>query len=237
MDFPSISTISFKSKYRFIEKTVDSAIQDLQLGFDMEIISQNKKIMTKLEKVLKAQKTEKLRKSNRRKKSAILGANEIPVENIIFNNSKKQFINAGGQASVYKCIYASEESAAKIIDIGSIQPNKIDKVYENFKREVAIMCSLRHPRLIFVYGAVTTVPQQLILVMAYAPHGDLRNKLNTSSCSNFDLKLRCRILNDVAIGIAYHDKNVEHRDLKSSNILLDQNNRALLTDFGLSQDI
>ena len=44
------------------------------------------------------------------------------------------------------------EFIAKIIDIGSIQPNKIDKVYENFKREVAIMCSLRHPRLIFVYG-------------------------------------------------------------------------------------
>eukprot|EP00942_MAST-04A_sp_MAST-4A-sp1_P011398 g11398.t1 len=233
----TISIMSFKNKYNFIEKLVDNAVQDLQVGFDIQIIQQNKYILNKLDKVLKVQKAEKLKKSNRRKKSSILDANEIPVENIVFKNTKGHFINAGGQATVYKCIYDGEEAAAKIIDIGNIQPSKISKVYDNFKREVAIMCSLRHPRLVFVYGAVTTIPQQLILVMAYAPNGDLRDKLNHSSHSTFNWKFRCRILNDIAVGMAYlHDKSVEHRDLKSSNILLDHNGRALLTDFGLSQD-
>ena len=107
----------------------------------------------------------------------------------------------------------------------------------DFSTELAIMVKLRSPRIVQVFGVVTTDSSFLGLVLEYCEGGTLREALEAEDYATaVDEAQRRRWLSDVALGMSYlYSKGVEHRDLKSLNVLLDGGRRCKVTDFGLSK--
>ena len=107
---------------------------------------------------------------------------------------------------------------------------------KDFATELAIMVKLRSPRIVSVYGVVTTDSSWLGLVVEYCAGGDLREALDADDAASIDEAQRRSWLSDIALGMAYlYSKGVEHRDLKALNVLLDGARRCKVTDFGLSK--
>ncbi len=107
------------------------------------------------------------------------------------------------------------------------------KIYLNVVDECYTMESLRHPNIVMFLGACTK-PPNLAIVLEYCSRGSL-----WSALQNPDLKLswedRRRMAVDTARGVNYlhsFPTPVLHRDLKSLNLLLDENFRIKVADFG-----
>ena len=109
---------------------------------------------------------------------------------------------------------------------------------KDFATELAIMVKLRSPRIVQVFGVVTTDSSWLGLVLEYCEGGTLREALEADDYATaVDEAQRRRWLSDGALGMSYlYSKGVEHRDLKTLNVLLDASRRRCkVSDFGLSQ--
>lgn len=151
-------------------------------------------------------------------------------------------IGAGGLGEVYKGILADgREVAIKRSEMGT----KVKKLQKEstFYSELACVLGLHHKNLVRLIGHCEESYER-VLVYEYMKNGALCDHLHskanvqkTSSVVN-SWKVRIKILLDAARGIEYlHDYTVPpiiHRDIKSSNILLDANWTARVSDFGLS---
>ena len=112
------------------------------------------------------------------------------------------------------------------------------KIMKAFSTELAIMVKLRSPRIVQVFGVMTTDASYLGLVVEMCAGGTLREALEADDYATaVDEAQRRRWLLDVALGMSYlYSKGVEHRDLKTLNVLLDASRRRCkVSDFGLSQ--
>ncbi|CAN0236632.1 unnamed protein product, partial [Scytosiphon promiscuus] len=95
-----------------------------------------------------------------------------------------------------------------------------------FLRELEAMIRLRSPNTVNVYGAVTSLPDRMVLVMELLVGGDLLTLLRKSAEPLPEERCR-RIVEDICTGMAFlHSKNTVHGDLKSANVLLDGDGRA-----------
>lgn len=108
--------------------------------------------------------------------------------------------------------------------------------------EIEILCKLRHPRILTLMGVVQDLNPlfgKLALVTEYMVGGSLFDALhggeNPTECRLASMSAKLRVLKDIAEGMTFlHWNNVIHRDLKSLNVLLDEEGRAKICDFGLS---
>ena len=98
------------------------------------------------------------------------------------------------------------------------------------------MTQLRpNPRTVDIIGVYTTDPTFFGIIMQYLPNGSLRGILYTRGDA-ITSKLQFTWAKDIAIGMAYlHEEGVLHRDLKTQNVLLTNDWRCKITDFGVSQ--
>ncbi|CAM9948482.1 unnamed protein product, partial [Ectocarpus fasciculatus] len=97
------------------------------------------------------------------------------------------------------------------------------------------MIRLRNPHTVNVYGAITSLPDHLVLVMELLTGGDLRAMLKNSEHALPEDKCR-QIIQDVCAGMAFlHSKATVHGDLKSASVFLDGRGRAKIGDFGTSR--
>ena len=95
-----------------------------------------------------------------------------------------------------------------------------------FLRELEAMIRLRSLNTVNVYGAVTSLPDRMVLVMELLAGGDLFTLLSKSKKALSGQQSR-RIIRDICTGMAFlHSKNTVHGDLKSANVLLDGDGRA-----------
>ena len=86
-----------------------------------------------------------------------------------------------------------------------------------------------------VAADLTNHDVMLCSVMRFATNGSLFDLIHDGK-RDFPLALQLSLLKDICLGMAYlHEQNVIHRDLKSANVLLDSENRGLISDFGLSK--
>ncbi|MBA0588739.1 hypothetical protein Gorai_001831 [Gossypium raimondii] len=111
-----------------------------------------------------------------------------------------------------------------------------DDVIDSFRQEVSLMKRLRHPNVLLFMGAVTS-PERLCIVTEFLPRGSLFRLLQRNT-TKLDWRRRVHMALDVARGMNYlHHCNppIIHRDLKSSNLLVDKNWIVKVGDFGLSR--
>jgi len=104
---------------------------------------------------------------------------------------------------------------------------------EEFINECSVMEAFRHPNIVMFLGACTQLPN-LCIVLEFCSRGSLWNVLHDKNI-NMPWSLRKKISLDIAKGVLYlhsFEIPVLHRDLKSLNILLDDNFNGKLADFG-----
>lgn len=156
------------------------------------------------------------------------------------NFSEDQKLGEGGFGSVYKGVLqdSRETVAVKRISAGSRQGSK------EYLSEVTIIDQLRHRNLVPLLGWCHEKPGELLLVYKFMSKGSLDKYLFTSSGADqptLEWNMRYRIACDLASALVYlHDefeKRVLHRDIKSSNIMLDSEFHGHLGDFGLARVI
>ncbi|KAI4383999.1 hypothetical protein MLD38_009774 [Melastoma candidum] len=112
--------------------------------------------------------------------------------------------------------------------------------HKEWLTEIAFLGQLYHPHVVKLIGFCLEDQQQL-LVYEFMPRGSLDNHLfrRNSHYQPFSWLLRLKVAVGAAKGLAFLHSNkvrVIYRDFKTSNILLDSNYEAKLSDFGLAKD-
>ncbi|XP_068339439.1 receptor-like serine/threonine-protein kinase At1g78530 [Pyrus communis] len=148
--------------------------------------------------------------------------------------SNKDIIGSGGYGTVYKLtVNDSTAFAVKRLSRGSPDRDR------GFERELEAMGDIKHRNIVTLHGYYTA-PNYNLLVYELMPNGSLDAVLHGRSTDkmHLDWPTRYKIALGAARGISYlhHDciPHIIHRDIKSSNILLDQNMEARVSDFGLA---
>lgn len=104
--------------------------------------------------------------------------------------------------------------------------------------EVEILTRLHHQNLVKLYGCTSRRSRELLLVYEYIPNGTVADHLyGTRASSNLlPWLVRLKIAIETADALTYlHASDVIHRDVKTNNILLENNFRVKVADFGLSR--
>ncbi|KAL7188809.1 hypothetical protein ACSBR1_038627 [Camellia fascicularis] len=146
----------------------------------------------------------------------------------------REEIGQGSFASVYHGIWNGSDVAVKVYFGNEYGEGTL----LDYKKEIDIMRRLRHPNVLLFMGAVYSgEKEKLAIVSEFLPRGSLFKTLHKNNQS-LDIRRRLRMALDVARGMNYlHHRNppIVHRDLKSSNLLVDKNWTVKVGDFGLSK--
>jgi len=124
-------------------------------------------------------------------------------------------IGEGGYGKVYKGKYIGQ-----LIAIKDYMKTKRHKHKEDFMKELMIISDLKHPNIVLYMGICITA-DKFILVTEYLENGSLFDQLHKKH-KKFNEMEKIEIGYEVVKGMVYlHNmKNILHRDLKSSNVLI-----------------
>lgn len=149
-------------------------------------------------------------------------------------NGFKEFneLGRGSYGFVYKAALADGRTVAvKRANAATI----IHTNNRDFEMELEILCKIRHVNIVNLLGYCAEMGERL-LVYEYMSHGTLSDHIH-GGLSPLNWSLRLKIAMQTAKGIEYLHKEllppIVHKDLKSSNILLDSEWGARVSDFGL----
>lgn len=161
--------------------------------------------------------------------------NELRSATENFQLSNK--IGRGGFGTVYKGILKNQTRIA----VKTLSAESKQGVRE-FLTEISTLANVRHPNLVELIGCCVEGNKR-ILVYEYVENSSLDHVLLGSKKKNIDIKLdwekRSAICIGIAKGLAFlHEElvpHIVHRDIKASNILLDQEFNPKIGDFGLAK--
>ncbi|GAB4828235.1 hypothetical protein Ancab_035147 [Ancistrocladus abbreviatus] len=166
----------------------------------------------------------------RRTGSVYLNYNDIAKATRNFSSSL--LIGEGGFGTVYKARLPDGREVA----IKRVKKEQFDSA--EFDREVGILSKIDHRNLVKLLGYVDRGHERVIIT-EYVPNGTLRQHLDGEFGGILDFNQRLEIAIDVAHGLTYlhlySEKQIIHRDVKSSNILLTESLRAKVSDFGFAR--
>jgi serine/threonine protein kinase len=145
-------------------------------------------------------------------------------------------IGRGGMAEVYLGVHThlDRQVAIKVLHGHLLESGDF---LARFKREAKAVANLRHPNIVQVHD-FDIQDDIIFMVMEYIDGTDLQTKLNEleKKGDHLSIKQIGSIIKDIAAALDYaHSKDMLHRDVKPSNILLDKNNKAFLADFGIAR--
>ncbi|XP_024969115.1 LRR receptor-like serine/threonine-protein kinase ERL1 [Cynara cardunculus var. scolymus] len=152
------------------------------------------------------------------------------------NFNEKYIIGYGSSSTVYKCALKNSRPIAIKRLYTQYQHN-----FQEFETELETIGSIRHRNLVSLHG-YSLSPTGNLLFYDYMQNGSLWDLLHGPSKKvKLDWETRHKIAVGAAQGLAYlhHDcsPRIIHRDVKSSNILLDENFVAHLSDFGIAKSL
>ncbi|KAE8661490.1 putative receptor protein kinase TMK1 [Hibiscus syriacus] len=158
------------------------------------------------------------------------------LRNVTDNFSEQNILGKGGFGTVYKGeLHDGTKIAVKRMESGAVSA----KGLAEFKSEIAVFTKVRHRHLVANLGYCLDGNERL-LVYEYMPQGTLSRHLfnwKEEGLKPLDWTRRLTIALDVARGVEYlhglAQQSFIHRDLKPSNILLGDDMRAKVADFGL----
>lgn len=138
-------------------------------------------------------------------------------------------IGAGGFGTVYK---ATRLSTSEVVAVKELNSDKLSlSSWVSLYAEVETMASVNHPFVLELVGAHITEPFRIIT--KYCPGNSLFDKIHRSG--GLTPTRLTIIAYQIAVGMEHlHSMNIVHRDLKTQNILLDDNDDSCVADFGLS---
>ncbi|KAK4391561.1 Calmodulin-binding receptor-like cytoplasmic kinase [Sesamum angolense] len=150
------------------------------------------------------------------------------------NFSPSLRIGEGGFGTVYK----AELPDGQVVAIKRARKEHFDALRTEFRSEVELLAKIDHRNLVKLLGYVEKGIERLIIT-EYVPNGTLREHLDGLKGKILDFNQRLEISIDVAHGLTYlhlyAEKQIIHRDIKSSNILLTESYRAKVADFGFAR--
>ncbi|KAM0936289.1 putative protein kinase RLK-Pelle-LRR-IX family [Dioscorea sansibarensis] len=158
------------------------------------------------------------------------------LRNVTNNFSEENILGRGGFGTVYKGeLHDGTKIAVKRMEAGVMGTKGLNE----FKSEIAVLTKVRHRHLVSLLGYCLDGNERL-LVYEYMPQGTLSRHLfdwKEEGLKPLEWKKRLSIALDVARGVEYlhslaHQSFI-HRDLKPSNILLGDDMKAKVADFGL----
>ncbi|KAK9084926.1 hypothetical protein Sjap_025337 [Stephania japonica] len=158
--------------------------------------------------------------------------NSTPPKRLLLAAANK--LGEGGFGPVYQgTLLDGHEIAVKRLSKNSGQG------LEEFMNEVTVIAKLQHKNLVRLLGCCIQEEEKM-LVYEYMPNKSLDKHLfDPSKRANLDWNLRYHIIEGIAQGILYLHKysrlRIIHRDLKASNILLDDSMNPKISDFGMAR--
>jgi serine/threonine protein kinase len=141
-------------------------------------------------------------------------------------------IGRGGMADVYKGYdpHFEREVAVKVFK------REDEEMLRRFIREAHLMAALRNEHLLRIYDSDSSRigdTTWYYIVMPFMEGGTLRESIRRSPLS---LSQACQALKEIALALDYiHQQGIIHRDIKSSNVLLDAKGHCYLADFGIAR--
>ncbi|CAM8902390.1 unnamed protein product [Rhodiola kirilowii] len=139
-------------------------------------------------------------------------------------------VAAGSFGNLYKGTYLSQEVAVKVL-----KPERVNAdMLREFSQEIFIMRKIRHKNIVQFIGACTRSPN-LCIVTEFMSRGSLYDFLHKQKCK-FDLRTLLKVAIDISKGMNFlHQNNIIHRDLKTANLLMDENEVVKVADFGVAR--
>lgn len=139
-------------------------------------------------------------------------------------------VGSGSFGDLYKGTYFSQEVAIKVL-----KPERINKeMLGEFSQEVYILRKVRHKNVVQFIGACTKNPN-LCIVTEFMSRGSVYDFLHKQR-GVFKLPSLLKVAIDISKGMNYlHQNNIIHRDLKTANLLMDENEVVKVADFGVAR--
>ncbi|CAL0333713.1 unnamed protein product [Lupinus luteus] len=166
-------------------------------------------------------------------KTGYFSLRQIKAATNNFDQANK--IGEGGFGPVYKGVLPDGDViAVKQLSSKSKQGNR------EFVNEIGMISALQHPNLVNLYGCCVE-GNQLLLIYEYMENNSLARALfgKEEQKLNLDWRTRMKICVGIARGLAYlHEESrlkIVHRDIKATNVLLDKDLNAKISDFGLAK--
>ncbi|XP_072970488.1 calmodulin-binding receptor-like cytoplasmic kinase 3 [Typha angustifolia] len=166
-----------------------------------------------------------------------IGSVQLSIHQIVKatqNFSPSLKLGEGGFGTVYKAILPT----GQVVAIKRAKKDQFPAMGDEFNNEVELLAKIDHRSLVRLLG-YTDKGTERIIITEFVPNGTLREHLDGQRGKILDFNQRLEIAIDVAHALAYlhlyAEKTIIHRDVKSSNILLTENYRAKVSDFGFAR--
>lgn len=154
----------------------------------------------------------------------------IRPEELLFT----RVIGRGSSASVYQGIYRNQDVAIKVFNFNPLDRMSLSKQQKEIEEELNVMSYINSENVVKFHGLV--IEPSICIVMEYCSRGSLYDVLSGSDL--IDWPMLFQIFKEIVNGVGeLHSLKppIVHRDLKSLNILVTEDMKIKVADFGLSR--
>ena len=162
-----VGRVMTSSLYKGRQEEAEGALRDAMLRLQVGISFSSAPITHRTSSSIDQHVVKTIRVTRKERKRRMMQQKEIPMGEISFADNF--VLGTGGFSSVHLVEYQGSAAAAKMIKVDEVEvdPKATKKLVKMFVNELHAMIELRSEHIVNVFGAVTTVPGALVLVMEF----------------------------------------------------------------------